>query len=304
MPSLTPDPATDTGASEPENTASETENPPAVPEEVTRNDPARPVTPPSPDANRARRVAPSPASPAHKTAGVRRPAGASASTPRRTGPERIPARTPTAVADAHERVRFRRTEAGDVTARQLDDAYASLRKGRIGDAKDTYERVLAKDPRNIDALLGDAAVQWHEGQSKLAAETYYKVLELDPENAAAQAGLIGLVGQVDPIASESRLKQLIARNPSGFLYTALGNAYAEQGRWPVAQQAYFQAFQLDPANPDCAFNLAVGLDRIGQSKIALSYYRQALDLARAKGYAGFDTHQAAARIERIERAVE
>ena len=54
------------------------------------------------------------------------------------------------------------------------------------------------------------------------------------------------------------LKQLIAREPSAYLYFTLGNIYADQNRWPDAQQAYFQAHHLQPDNPDYAYNLAVG----------------------------------------------
>ena len=74
---------------------------------------------------------------------------------------------------------------------------------------------------------------------------YLKVLELDPRNALAQAGLIGIVGRADPLAAETRVKQLIARDPSAYLYFTLGNIYIDQNRWPDAQQAYFQA--LPPA---------------------------------------------------------
>jgi tetratricopeptide (TPR) repeat protein len=109
-----------------------------------------------------------------------------------------------------------------------------------------------------------------------------------------------MVGRVDPLASETRLKQLIAREPSGFLYASLGNLHAEQNQWAAAQQAYFHAFQIEPSNPDYAFNLAVGLEHLGQRGIAAGYYRQALDLARLRGHAGFDQARVAARLARQE----
>ena len=54
--------------------------------------------------------------------------------------------------------------------------------------------------------------------------------------------------------------------------------YADQGNWPAAQTAYFQAHHLARANPDYAFNLAVSLEHLSQPKLALNFYQQALEL--------------------------
>jgi Tfp pilus assembly protein PilF len=201
-------------------------------------------------------------------------------------------------------VQVRATDAGNRIGMQLDEAYSALQSGDVPKARSIYADVLARDDRNIDALLGAGAASWRAGDTNKASDYYYRVLELDPQNAAAQAGLIGMIGRVDPIASESRLKQLIAREPSGFLYAALGHVHADQGQWSAAQQAYFQALQSEPANPDYAYNLAVGLERVGQPKIAATYYRQAVELARTKGHAGFDRKLAIQRIERLGGTVE
>jgi tetratricopeptide (TPR) repeat protein len=97
---------------------------------------------------------------------------------------------------------------------------------------------------------------------------------------------------------------LISREPSGFLYFTLGNLYAEQGSWPAAQQAYFQAYQFQPENADYAFNLAVGLEHLGQSNLALDYYRKALDLSFRKGRANFDQGLAIQRVGQLSARVE
>jgi tetratricopeptide (TPR) repeat protein len=129
-------------------------------------------------------------------------------------------------------------------------------------------------------------------------------LQLDPRNGLAQAGLIGMLGRADPIAAETRLKNLISREPSAFLYFTLGNLYADQNQWPAAQQAYFQAHHLQPDNPDYAYNLAIGLEHLAQPKLALEYYRRATQLAANKGHANFDVATAQERIGRLERIAE
>lgn len=217
--------------------------------------------------------------------------------------EIVPAQTTrrsTGQTGMEDQVSVQTSDASGVVALRLTEGYDSLQRGEVSRALTLYQSVLERDRRNVDALLGIASAYWRKGDSEKASEHFYRVLELEPQNAAAQAGLIGMVGRVDPLASETRLKQLIAREPSGFLYASLGNLHAEQNQWAAAQQAYFHAFQIEPSNPDYAFNLAVGLEHLGQRGIAAGYYRQALDLARLRGHAGFDQARVAARLARQE----
>ena len=186
----------------------------------------------------------------------------------------------------------------------LMQAYETLQNGDNARAKVLYEQVLQAEPRSMDALLGLGAIALNAGQFDDASRYYQRVLELDPRNSYAQAGLISIVGGADLPASESRLKQLIARDPSAFLYFSLGNLYAEQAQWPSAQQAYFQAYQMQPDNPDYAFNLAIGLEHLGQNRLALDYYRKALDLSFKKGRAHFDQSLVIQRVGQLSTRVE
>jgi tetratricopeptide (TPR) repeat protein len=93
---------------------------------------------------------------------------------------------------------------------------------------------------------------------------------------------------------------MIAAQPdAGFLQFALGNQYAAQGRWAEAQQAYFQAYASDPEHPDFAYNLAISLDRMHQTKLALEYYRRALALAETHPVS-FDKVQVSNRVSQLE----
>ena len=186
----------------------------------------------------------------------------------------------------------------------LMQAYEALQQGEFAQARTLYEQVLLVEQRSVDALLGLGAIAWKEGRVEEAGQRYQRVLELEPRNPYAQAGLIAIIGGADPQASESRLRQLIAREPSAFLYFTLGNLYADQGQWPGAEQAYFQAYQLQPDNADYAFNLAVGLEHIGQTRPALDYYRKALDLSFRKGRANFDQNLVIQRVGQLSARVE
>lgn len=179
--------------------------------------------------------------------------------------------------------------------------YTAFESGDLVAARTHYQAALTEDPLSRDALLGLAAIDMREQHYTSAEARYVRLLEIDPRDPYAHAGLIGLRGRSDPVATESRIKNLLAQRPdANVLHFTLGNQYATQGRWPEAQQAYFRAYSTDPANPDYAFNLAVSLDQLRQSKLALEYYRKALSLSSARP-ATFLPSQAEARIRELGR---
>ncbi|MDP2399186.1 MAG: tetratricopeptide repeat protein [Burkholderiales bacterium] len=235
------------------------------------------------------------------------PADAAAATPRvqTEAPPRqpipaAPVAAPTRPAGPPtDRIQISSGSAEPQVDNRLVQAYTALQSGKTDAARQFYGDVSRSDPRNINALLGLAAIAQQEGRTDEASRLYMNVLDLEPRNAYAQTGLIGMMGRADPLASESRLKQLIARNASAPLYFTLGNLYGDQARWAEAQQAYFQAHQLEVGNPDYTYNLAVSLEHIGQPRLAVNFYRQAVDQAQARGRAGFNLAQAQDRIRQL-----
>lgn len=158
-------------------------------------------------------------------------------------------------------------------------AYNSLLSGDRAEAKRLYAISVERDPFNTDALLGLATIAGNQGDLTGAERYYRRAIEIDPQNAAAIAGLASIRRTGGP--SESQLKFELARAPdSAPLQFALGNQFANQGRWDEAQQAYFDAFSLDARNADYAYNLAVSLDQLNQTKQAAIYYKKALELAK------------------------
>ena len=186
----------------------------------------------------------------------------------------------------------------------LMQAYQALQQGDLAQARSLYQEVLLAEPRSIDALLGLGAIAWKEGRIEEAGQRYQRVLELEPRNPYAQAGLIAIIGGADPQASESRLRQLIAREPSAFLYFTLGNLYADQGQWPGRRTGLLSGFQLQPDNPDYAFNLAVGLEHIGQIRASARLLPQGARSVLPKGRANFDQNLVIQRVGQLSARVE
>ncbi len=260
-----------------------------------------PSAAPAPATGGAAPAAPQPGPPAAATRPT--PGGEATRRPTRATPEDAVAETPPAppraAAPAAPTIKVTRVEPRVDPG--LERGWQALTAGNLALAKDEYLRVLAANPLDRDALLGLATIDAWSQDYESAETRYLKVLELDPRDPYAQAGIIALRGQTDPLLSETRLKNLIAVQPEAtFLSFALGNQYALQGRWQDAQSAYFRAFSAEPEHPDYAYNLAVSLDHLRQPKLALEYYQRSLTLARNRAV-GFNSALVEARVRELAR---
>jgi Tfp pilus assembly protein PilF len=189
-----------------------------------------------------------------------------------------------------------------VPQRTVDPAvqrgYTALIAGDLAGARQHYEAALRADPNNRDALLGRAALAVRERRDGDAYDAYARLLALNPRDADALAGIVAL-RPGDGDEAEIRLKGALRSNPDAApVHFALGNLYARQRRWQEAQQAYFRAWTAAPGNADYAFNLAIGLDRLNQGRLAREYYQRALALATG-GPATFDRETAQRRLREL-----
>jgi tetratricopeptide (TPR) repeat protein len=182
----------------------------------------------------------------------------------------------------------------------VQSGYTAYEAGDLALARASYEQALRDEPANRDALLGLAALDVRAGRYEAAEALYLRVLQADPRDPQAQAALLSLrAGRSDPLATESRVKSLLATQADApALNFTLGNQLAQQSRWAEACEQYLKAFGAEPDNADYAYNVAVSLDHLHRSREALDYYRRALALARTRG-ASFDPAAAQARATQL-----
>ncbi len=228
-----------------------------------------------------------------------RPAAASLPSSSQTQSTKPPtAKSPPAV----QGTQLKRSATDSATVNpELTAAYSALTRGDYPLATQQYQLVVRSDPFNIDAYLGLATAAASTGEAQAAQAYYRKALEIDPKNAVARAGLVAVQSDQNASLSERELRAQVAASPAAAApYSALGHVYSGQSRWGDAQQVFFEAYRLDPADPDHAFNLAVSLDHLGQHTLARDYYVKALKLATARP-AGFNAADANARLDRLGR---
>ena len=200
------------------------------------------------------------------------------------------------------RLRIDRALVGNPVDRVLHRAWTALRRGDHRTARSAYLEALDAHPE--EALAGLAAAALREGRAGEARAWYLRLAALDPEHEIARAMSFVLDRGGDPPARERELARRISRSPdTAWLQVALGNALAEQGRWEAAGEAYRAARRAAPSNPDPAYNLAINAERRGRPRLALSHYRDALDLV-ALAPPAFDVGAVRARVASLEGRIE
>jgi len=197
-------------------------------------------------------------------------------------------------------IRISRTPSTVVQGDVVTEAFTAYQQGNYDLASQKYRQASEQLPDNRDVMLGLAAVATKTGDNLRALQIYMRLVELNPLDNVARAALISLHPGDDISASISSVKSMIADSPEqASLYFTLGKLFATQANWAGAQQAFFDAYRLDSANPDYAFNLAVSLDRLEQAQSALDYYTVALGLAETSP-AGFSRSAVADRVATLE----
>ena len=194
------------------------------------------------------------------------------------------ASTAPARSEAAGTLSIQRSDKTDPVGDKLESAWLAYETGRYEEAKGLYSDVLLIEKRNRDAKLGLAAIAVIENDTQTAMQIYQSLLKLDPRDPVATAAITSLRSDESAVKQdENYLLSMVEKNPKDpHLNFALGNVYAQQGRWKLAQQQYFNAWQQDLENADYVFNLAVSMDQLSKPEQAVSFYRDSLSKANNK----------------------
>ncbi len=199
-------------------------------------------------------------------------------------------------------IRINKTRNIDQTGTLLEDAWLKYERNDFIEARSLYKKVLTIEKNNRDALLGLGAIALQEKADRKAQKYYLELLQINPDDPDAVAALTSMVQPELLKNSEQKIKELLTKNGSSApLYFTLGNIYAAQKRWEIAQSAYFNAWVNDKDNSVYTFNLAVSLDQLGKFSEAKKFYKKSLLLAKNTN-PGFSKQAVLRRLKKINAA--
>jgi Flp pilus assembly protein TadD len=149
-------------------------------------------------------------------------------------------------------------------------------------AEKQYQTILAKDPKNLDALSNLGVVYFRTGKIRSAESTLKKAVAIAPNDDFVLTTL-GIVHYRQSKFDEAlkELRKAIEINPnSATAHNYLGITASQKGRQQEAEKEMLQAIAQDPNYADAHFNLAVILITTQPSsrELAREHYARATAL--------------------------
>jgi tetratricopeptide (TPR) repeat protein len=143
-------------------------------------------------------------------------------------------------------------EAGDKLFFQaLEDEEA----GRLSEAREKYERILATTPDHVDALVNLGTILFLSNSETAAASHYLQALAINPDHVEGNYNLANLL--------------------------------EGQGELDAAVLFYNKAILVEPDFADAHFNLAMVLEALGNPTRARNHWRRFLELDPESKWAEF-----------------
>jgi Flp pilus assembly protein TadD len=158
----------------------------------------------------------------------------------------------------------------------------NFQQGNYRAAGQQYQRILAEDPNNLEAISNLGVVYVRSGDLPSAESTLEKAVTIDPDNDFLLTTL-GIVQYRQSKFDEAivQLTKAIAINPkSATAHNYLGIAASQKGRQKEAEKEILQALANNPDDADAHFNLAVILitTEPGSKELAKEHYARATAL--------------------------
>lgn len=162
-------------------------------------------------------------------------------------------------------------QPGSADPNQMGYLYRLL--GRTDDAVAWFDRSLARDPRDLQALLGKAYAYGEAKRTEEAAAAFRAALEADPARGdyVSLGYALGTLGRFDE--AEGAFQAGLDRGQEPFpLLLGLGYARMGQKRFPEAAEAFRKARALRPEDPEAAAKLGYAAGAAGLHQEALEAF--------------------------------
>jgi type IV pilus assembly protein PilF len=203
-------------------------------------------------------------------------------------PQPVEKRNPTDPAEAERRARLR-----------LELAALYFSRGQTSTALDELKQALASKPDLPEAYSLRGLILASQGDVRGAEESFQRALQLNPRDADAMHNYGWFLCQQRRFEdAEVQFRNALAQPQYGDSVRTLlaqGVCQARAGHWAEAERTLSRSYELDPANPATAYNLAEVLMRRGELERARFYVRR---LNGVPEYVSAQSLWLAARIER------
>jgi tetratricopeptide (TPR) repeat protein len=170
----------------------------------------------------------------------------------------------------------------EASSPEIHDNLARIhaREGRLDQAVAEFEKALALNPHDADALLGLAGIAARRGNRPRAEHLTQVALASNPDFPPALAQLAELRRDAGDLGEAIRLyrEALALDDASPDLYLGLGDCLERAGQYAEAEKAFRRVISLQPDSFEAWYNLGVSTAQQGRFDESVASYEKALGL--------------------------
>jgi tetratricopeptide (TPR) repeat protein len=154
-------------------------------------------------------------------------------------------------------------------------------RGELDAAQREFERALALDPNNAEALLNMGAIRRVRGRVAEAEHFVKRALQVNPDSIGALAQLAEIKRDQNELEESIRLyrEALAIDDSQPFVHLGLGDSLQRAGRYDEAEQAFTSVLELDPDSFEGHYNLGVTYLQRDRLDEAVERFEKALELS-------------------------
>lgn len=163
----------------------------------------------------------------------------------------------------------------------VSQARARLRAGRAGDATTLLKKILARKPKNCEALELMAELCFRQGDNTTATRMLETVITAQPGNVPVLNKLaVVLATQSQFVRAADYLYRAVKLDPACLpAYLDLCKVNREMGLLDKSIEAGLNAVRLNADDPRAHSSLALSYERFGRHQQAHTHYQRAAELA-------------------------
>jgi Flp pilus assembly protein TadD len=148
-----------------------------------------------------------------------------------------------------------------------------VKQGKPEEAIREFERALAHDPQDGNALIGLARLRLSRGENDAGRALLRRLLKVDPQNTEAQVHL----ARLDAAAGDEKALEVLRKLAGGkdadaFMLLSLGQTLLTRGRFEDAAAAFERALRLQPEESSLLTSLGMARQGQGKGEQALQHF--------------------------------
>ncbi|MEE4358637.1 MAG: tetratricopeptide repeat protein, partial [Desulfococcaceae bacterium] len=165
-------------------------------------------------------------------------------------------------------------------APDLSKALAHHQAGQLKAAQEIYQKIIAENPNNSNALHLSGLVSFQRGDYDTAVNLIQKAIDIFPGDPVYYTNLAAVfMSRQKYDHAIFCYENIIRLNPDNAdVYINMGSVYKEKGEKEKALSFYQKAIERGPDNPGAYVNLGVMMKSLGRMDEAINCYNNALRL--------------------------